>query len=206
MAWFVLMHLVGFMVDVLGGARGKAEQKDLQIAMLRHQVRLLQRRSPRTPRLARWEQLTLAILVAMLGLLTTRPRAVLARAVLLVQPETVLTWHRELVRRKWTYRRRRAGVRPRVAAEVEALLLRLAKENPRWGYGRLQGELTKLGHVLGRSTIRDMLKRGHVPPAPQRGQRASTWRQFLARHRDVVLACDFFTAETVFLKTLYLVI
>jgi transposase InsO family protein len=122
---------------------------------------------------------------------------------LLVQPETVLKWHRELVRRKWTYRRRRAGGRPPSGAEVEALLRRLAAENPRWGYGRLQGELTKLGHALGRSTIRDMLKRGHVPPAPLRGRRASTWRQFLAQHRDAVLACDFFTVETVLLKTLY---
>jgi putative transposase len=123
--------------------------------------------------------------------------------VLLVRPETVLKWHRDLVRWKWTYRRRRTGGRPRIAAEVEALLLRLAAENPRWGYGRLQGELAKLGHALGRSTIRDILKRRHVPSAPQRGQHPTTWRQFLAGHRDTLLACDFFTVETLFLKTLY---
>jgi len=123
--------------------------------------------------------------------------------VLLVQPETVLKWHRGLVRRKWTYRRHAAGGRPPLAAEVEALLLRLAAENPRWGYGRLQGELTKLGHPLGRSTIRDALKRRHVPPAPLRGQRTGTWREFLGRHRHAVLACDFFTVETLFLKTVY---
>jgi transposase InsO family protein len=86
---------------------------------------------------------------------------------------------------------------------VEALLLRLAADNPRCGYSRLQGELAKLGHTLGRSTVRDVLKRRHVPPAPQRRMRADSWRQFLARHRDAVLACDFFTVETVFLRTLY---
>ncbi len=122
---------------------------------------------------------------------------------LLVQPATVLKWHRELVRRKWTYRRRQAGGRPPIATDVEALLLRLAKENPRWGYGRLQGELAKLGHVVGRSTVRDVLTRRHIPPAPRRGQRPTTWRQFLTGHRDMLLACDFFTVETVFLKTLH---
>ena len=118
----------------------------------------------------------------------------------------MLQWHRELVRRKWTVRRRPRGGRPTIAAAVEALLLRLAAENPRWGDGRLQGELQKLGHALGRSTIRDVLKRRHVPPAPRRGQRATGWRQFLAQHRDVVLAGDFFTVETVFLKTLYVLV
>jgi len=204
MVWFVLMHLVGLVVDLISGAHGRAEEKDLQIALLRHQVRLLQRRSPRPPRLARWEKLTLAALTVRLVRLTTQPWRQLAPILLLVQPETVLKWNRELVQRKWTYRHRRVGGRPRVAAEVEALLLRLAAENPRWGYGRLQGELAKLGHALGRSTIRDVLKRRHVPPAPQRLRRPSTWRQFLAQHRDAVLACDFFTVETLFLKTIYI--
>ena len=166
-------------------------------------MRLLQRRSPRTPRLSRWEKLTLAALTARLVRLTDRPRNQLAQFMLLVQPETVLKWHRELIRRKWTYRRRSARGRPAVGTDVEALLLRLAAENPRWGYARLQGELAKLGRALGRSTVRDVLKRRHIPPAPLRGRRASTWRQFLAQHRDTMLACDFFTVETLFLKTLH---
>jgi len=204
MAWFVLLHLVWFIVDLIGGAHGKADEKDLQIALLRHQVRLLQRWSPRPPRLACWEKLTLAALTARLVRLTNRPRSQLAQVVLLVRPETVLKWHRELVRRKWTYRRRPASGRPPLDAELEALLLRLATENPRWGYGRLQGELAKLGHALGRSTVRDVLKRRHVPPAPLRGRRASAWGQFLAQHRAAVLACDCFTVETLFLKTLHI--
>jgi putative transposase len=201
MVWFVVMHLAGLIVDLIGGAHGEAEEKDLQIALLRHQVRLLQRRLPRPPRLSRWEKLTLAVLTARLARLTDRTQ--LAQIMLLVRPETVLRWHRELVRRKWTYRRQQARGRPPITAEVEALLLRLATENPRWGYGRLQGELAKLGHTVGRSTVRAVLKRRHIPPAPLRGRRAGTWRQFLTQHRDAVLACDFFTVETLFLKTLH---
>ena len=203
MVWATLAHLTGFVVDLIVGTRRVEHAKDLEIALLRHQLRLLQRRSRRPPRLSPWEKLTLVVLATRLGRLTTSPRATLARAVLLVQPETVLRWHRELVRRKWTYRRERAGGRPPIAAEVEALLLRLARENPRWGYGRLQGALAKLGHTLGRSTIRDVLKRRRVPPAPRPSRGASTWCQFLARHRDGVLACDFFTVEPLFLRTLY---
>ena len=204
MAWFVLMHLVWFIVDLISGAFGKAEEKDLQIAVLRHQVRLLQRQSPRPPRLSRWEKLTLAALTARLVRLTDRPRSRLAQIVLDVRPETVLKWHREIDRRKRTYRRQPTYGRAPVGTEVEALILRLATENPRWGYGRLQGELAKLGHTVGRSTVRDVLKRRRVAQAPLRGRRASTWRQFLDRHRYAVLACDFFTVETLFLKTLHL--
>src|SRR3954453_17823660 len=105
MVWSVVMHLVGLIVDLISGARGEAEEKEFQIALLRHQVRLLQRRLPRSPRLSRWEKLTLAALTARLARRTKRSRRALARVVLLVQPETVLKWHHELVRRKWTYRR-----------------------------------------------------------------------------------------------------
>jgi putative transposase len=112
----------------------------------------------------------------------------------------VLTWHRELVRRKWTYRRRQGGGRPPIAA-VESLLLRLARENPRWGDGRLQGELAKLGHAVSASAVRAALRRHRVPPAPQR-QRTTTWREFIRHHKGQLLACDFFTVETLFMKTL----
>jgi len=79
----------------------------------------------------------------------------------------------------------------------------LAKENPRWGYSKIHEELLKLGYRIGRSTVRDVLKRHTMPPAPERRRSGSTWRSFLGHHTDHILACDFFTVETVWLKTIY---
>src|SRR5215210_1088120 len=132
MVWFVLGHLVGLLVDLLTTTRRTEGDKDLQILVLQHQLRLLQRERPRPPRLTRWEKLTLAVLTAKLASRTTRPRAALDQVLLLFKPETILKWHREVVRRKWTVRRPHAGGRPATPAEVEALLLRLARDNPGW--------------------------------------------------------------------------
>jgi putative transposase len=107
-----------------------------------------------------------------------------------------------LVRRKWTFRHRRAGGRPPIAADIEAPILRLAEENPAWGYLRIHGELAKLGFRSGCSTVRAVLRRHGVPPAPERGRRASTWRSFLRHYRHECLATDFFTVETLGLRTL----
>lgn len=115
----------------------------------------------------------------------------------------MLRWHRDLVRRKWALRRSRAAGRPSLAADLEALVRRLAAENGRWGYSRIHGELRKLGHTIRRSAVRDALKRRGVPPAPRRGPRGESRRTVLARHGDQVLVCDFFTVETLFLETLY---
>jgi putative transposase len=201
--WFVLAHLVALLVDLVSVRRRYPDRdKDLQILLLQHQVRLLQRQRPQ-PRLTRWEKLTFGVLTSQLAQLTAGPRSRLDRYVLLFKPDTVLKWHRELVRRKWAVRRHNPGGRPALPDEVEQLLLQLARENPRWGYGRLQGELRKLGHPLGRSTVRDVLRRHGVPPAPTRRRQPSTWRAFLRRHQDQLLACDFFTVETLFLKTVF---
>ena len=99
--------------------------------------------------------------------------------VMLVKPETVLKWHRELVRRTWTCQRARSPGRPQITADRAALMVRLAQENPRWGYGNIQGERYQLGHRVARSTVQAMLQRQHVPPAPQRMQHGLTWRTFL---------------------------
>ena len=176
---------------------------DLEIAVLRHQLRMLERRQPR-PRLSRWERLTLVLLVVQLRRLTAGACRCWSRSLVLVTPETVLRWHRDLVRRKWTFRRcRRAGRLPTDAA-LEALIVRLARENARWGYARIHGELRKLGHTVGRSTIRAILRRHDIPPVPRRGQGHGSWRAFLAQHSGQILACDFFTVETLFLKTLHI--
>lgn len=201
MLWFALGHFVTFFVDLVGGTRLGDREKDLQILVLRQQVRLLQRQRPHPPRLTRGEKLTLAILAAALARLTASPRYHLDRYLLLFKPDTILKWHRELVRRKWTYRRRNMGGRPTIPAEVEALILRLARENPRWGHRRIQGELRKLGHAISASAVRAALRRHRVPPAPQR--RMTTWRAFIRAHKEQLLACDFFTVETLCLKTLH---
>src|SRR5215211_9529022 len=122
----MLAHFVAFLVDLLAARRVDTRDKDLQILVLRHQVRLLQRQQSRPPRLTRGEKLTLAALTAALARLTGGPRHQLDRYVLLFKPDTVLQWHRELVRRKWTHRRTNCGGRPAIPAEIEALILQLA--------------------------------------------------------------------------------
>jgi putative transposase len=118
----------------------------------------------------------------------------------MVTPQTLLRWYRQLVRRKWTYPRRGAG-RPPLDPETVALITRLGRENPRWGCMRIQGELRKLGIRVGASTVRRILRRAGLGPAPRRT--GPTWSEFLRAQGRGVLACDFFTVETVFLKTLY---
>ena len=118
-----------------------------------------------------------------------------------VSPQTLLRWHRELVRRKWTCRRRRRAGRPRIGGEAARLTLRLAEENPRSGYRRIQGELRKLGVTVSATAIRSLLLRHGLTPAPRR--EGPSWKEFLACQASGILACDFFTVETVRLKTLY---
>jgi len=122
---------------------------------------------------------------------------------LLFQPDTLLRWHRDLVRKKWTYASaRNRGGRPRTGAGIEALVLRLAREND-WGGGTLCGELKKLGVMIGETTLRVLLRRHDTPRAPEHQRRATSWRTFLKHDRHQLLACDFFTIETRRLQTLY---
>ncbi len=120
---------------------------------------------PQPPRLTRWEKLTLAVLTAKLARSSAGPRARLDHLLLLFKPETVLKWHRELSRRKWTFRRQRSGGRPATPAEVEALILRLARDNAGWGYSRIHGRsLGGLGPGRHVSTLS-----GAQPPPPWGG-------------------------------------
>jgi transposase InsO family protein len=119
-----------------------------------------------------------------------------------VRPETLLRWHRDLVRRKWAaFGRRRGPGRPPIAPEVRALILRLAHENPTWGYQRIRGELLKLGHRVSATAIKSVLRRHGVPPAPRRAGLA--WPAFLRAHATGLLACDFLAVETVQLRLVY---
>ena len=121
-------------------------------------------------------------------------RTILAEVATLVTPETLLSWRRKLIARKYDGTGKRGAGRSRTAAELEALVLRLAGENRDWGYRRIEGALSNLGHEIARSTIAAILERHGLEPAPERN-RKTTWKEFLARHWDMIVATDFFTVE-----------
>ncbi len=199
---YQLIHcFVCLVLDTLAAAGVATHEKDLEIALLRQQLRILERKLDTKPRLSRPEKLMLVALSGRLERVTHRYRDRLRQCLLLVKPDTLLKWHRELVRRKWTFQSPDVGGRPRIDAELEMLIIRLVRENPSIGLTKIEDELLKLGYVVDRTTIRNVMRRHHLPPAPQRGR--SSWRTFLNHYRTQMLACDFFTVETVTLQTVY---
>jgi transposase InsO family protein len=203
MVWSCCLQLLALLLDLVAPRRHEDRAKDLEIALLRQQVLLLQREQRHPPRLTRWDRLVLALLAHKLSGAARLARRGWHHSLCLFTPATLLRWHRELVQRTWPFRQPTRGGRPPLTPEVVALILRLARENPRWGYGRIQGEVAKLGQRVGRSTIRDLLKRQHVPPAPERARRGPTWRAFLRHYQEQVLAVDFFTIDSLLLQTIY---
>jgi putative transposase len=118
-------------------------------------------------------------------------RRVLRQVATIVTPDTILRWHRQLIARKWTFEPKRPG-RPGIMHQISSLIVRMATENPGWGYTRIQGALKNLGHEVARSTVAKVLKANGVPPAPDR---PSSWRTFLRAHWGAVAGADFFTSE-----------
>lgn len=174
MFFSVLAQLAELLLD-LGRLLMRTDQsKDIEILLLRRQLAIRLRTQARPPRLTRGEKLALAVLATRLTRLCGGAHACLDACLLLFKPDTVLRWHRELARRKWTFRCQARTGRLPTSPEVVELILRLAKENPRWGYSRIHGELAKLGHAVGGFTVRDILKRQHVSPAPERERCGST--------------------------------
>jgi len=176
------------LVWLLGRRRGS---KELEILVLRHELAVLRRQSAR-PRLTRADRAFLAALSRLL------PRSTWPS--FLVRPDTLLRWHRQLIARRWTYPNTRPG-RPPLEPSVGAVILRLARENPLWGYRRIVGELRGLGVVVSSTTVRKVLIEAGLRPAPERAR--LSWRAFLRQQAATTLACDFLTVETAFLQRIY---
>jgi putative transposase len=121
-------------------------------------------------------------------------RRVLNQVATIVTPETLLAWHRKLIAKKYDGSPYRTPGRPATATEISSLVVGMAEENRGWGYRRIQGALANLGHVLARTTIANILKRHGIEPAPERS-RKTTWKEFLKRHWDQIVATDFFSVE-----------
>jgi putative transposase len=180
--------LVTRMVSWLRLSQREQTWKTAEILILRHQLAVLQRRQPRRPDLDWVDRALLA------ALLCGIPKVRRHELRLLVTPDTIVRWHRDIVCRRWTARSARGKTgRPATRRSIRALVLRLARENPDWGYRRIHGELAGLGVKVAASTVREILKKAGIHPAPRRA--GATWRQFLRSQAEVILACDFFTAD-----------
>lgn len=202
MGWFVLAKLFSVLISLVRLGRLSETEKDLEILLLRQQISILLRNRDQPVCATHIEKLTLAVITARLKELTHRSACQLREFMQLFQPETVLGWHRELVRRKWTFSHKTKCGRPRVNQEIEELIVRMAKENPRWGYGKIQGELLKLSFSVSVSTVRDVLKRHYIQPTPARNG-SESWHHFMVHYKEQILACDFFAVDTLWLKRLY---
>jgi transposase len=169
-------------------SRRQEAWKTAEILLLRHQLAVLQRQRPRRPRLD-WADR--ALLATLLGVI---PKARRQGLRLMVTPDTIVRWHRDIARLRWASRsmRGRTG-RPATRRNIRTLVLRLARENPDWGYRRIHGELAGLGVKVAASTVWEVLKKAGIDPAPRRT--GPTWPQFLRSQAEAILTCDFFTAD-----------
>jgi hypothetical protein len=201
MIFTLLMSFFSLSLDLLAILDLVKSDKDLEILILRQQVRILQRKVKTPPRISDPERMVLAALTDKYSQFMDGARQRLHQVMLIFKPDTVLRWNRELVRSKSTFKRNGKPGSPGMSSELEALTVRLAKENPRWGYDKIRGELLKPGYNLSASSVRNILKRHRLTPASERS--SGSWRSLLRHDKDQILACYFFTVETIWLKTIY---
>ncbi len=175
MVWAVVRQVFSTLLELIQIGQLSDQEKDLEILVLRKQLAMMEQQLDKPVRLSRAERLTLAVIGAKLKAVSGRSIRQLRDVIRIVQPETGLRWHRELVRRKWTQPSKNTGGRPRTQPEIKRLVVRFARENVDWGYGKIQGELLKLDIDLSEETIANILERHGIPPAPERGSSPS-WR------------------------------
>ena len=179
--------LITRMTSWLRLSRREGAWQAAEILILRHQLAVLQRRQPRRPHLTWADRALLAALLSVI------PKARRQGLRLLATPDTILRWHRDIARRRWAARSKRGRTgRPTTRRDIKALVLRLARENPGWGYRRIHGELAGLGVKVAASTVWEILRTNGIDPAARRT--GPTWAQFLRSQAEAILACDFFTA------------
>jgi transposase InsO family protein len=191
MVFSFLYLAVRALLGALLRSRRGLHVKDVELLVLRHELEILRRQVVR-PKLRMVDRALLAAAACHL------PRS--SRSVLLVTPRTLLRWHQGLVRRKWRQAPGQCG-RPRLPGEVRQLVVQLARENPRWGHRRIGGELGKLGFRVSPTSIRRLLASANLEPAPRRS--GPSWREFLQAQAASIVACDFFTVESIFLRRYY---
>ncbi len=183
-------RLVRLVIELLVVRGRRDRSKDVEILVLRHQLSVLHRQVPRP----RFEPTDRALLTA-LSRVVRRDRW----SIFVVKPDTLLRWHRRLVANRWTYPHRPG--RPSTAVESRQIIIRLARENPTWGYRRIHGELARLGITVAASTVWAILKKAGIDPAP--GRNSESWTTFLRSQAAGIVACDFFTVDTVLLRRYY---
>jgi len=184
----LLFLIVSRLFECLRLSRRSESWKSAEILLLRHQLTALQRQVDARPKVNWADRAFIALLLNVI------PKHRCGGLRLIVTPQTVLRWHRDIVRRRWADKsRHKHPGRPRTHPNITASVLRLAKENPGWGYRRIQGELAGLGIRVAPSTVWEILTKAGLPPAPRRC--GPTWAQFLHNQAEAIIATDFFTVD-----------
>jgi putative transposase len=204
MVWYFVHVLATLLWDTIRLSRLSPDEKTLELLVLRQQLLIMRRHQKRGPSMSSGEKFILLTLLDQLCGMGRAGKAQLGQLILIFKPETLVRWHQALIKKKWTFASTpKTPGRPAIEPAMVTLILRMAREN-RWGHGKIEGEMKKLGYSISDEAIRKLLRQHHLSPAPER--KHSSWRTFLNHYRETLLACDFFTVETIRLQTLYVLL